>query len=644
MNLIIKSLTIENFKGIRAQTINFTNKTMICGQNGAGKTSIADAFFWLFLDKNYNLASNPSIRPNDCDDAIVPTVTAQLEIDGKPVSVSKSQKLKRSKPDEDGITKVSLTNSYLVNDVPKSERDFKAYMEELGVDFEKFAQFSHPDVFVSGIGDKKSREAMRNTLFSMAQSMEDAEIAQMLSNTQEVAQLLQSYKAEEVEAMQNATLRKIKENYGKDGEILRAKIEGLEAAKVSVDIAEMELAKNALNEQIAVVDKQIKSASGDTSVFEQENLQLQFDMNTIKQKMNQEIIEKRRELDEQIYAKEREEKDAKDRLSTLQRDRERLVSERESINKEITELKPKYAELKAMQFDERAKTCPYCKQMLPDDRIQAAIAEFETHKAAEIKKQADYGNGLAKRGFEIDAILDGYVTQGEQMNATILEISEAIEALKKELATIPTSANYIVNPEFQAIELKIAENTRKIAEIKASGDNSSALELKKAILQTELERVMGEIGKASHNDSINAQIAELHKAQIEYEQAKADAEKILFQLSLVSQKKNELLEESVNKHFELVRFKLFDYLKNGSVFDTCIPLIDGFEFGKSTNTGREELAKLDIIKGLQKFFEQSYPVFLDGAEALSSVTASRIDMPCQLVMLTVTEDKELQIS
>ena len=41
----------------------------------------------------------------------------------------------------------------------------------------------------------------------------------MSAETKEVAELFENYTKEEIEAMQNATLRKIKENYGKEGEI-----------------------------------------------------------------------------------------------------------------------------------------------------------------------------------------------------------------------------------------------------------------------------------------------------------------------------------------------------------------------------------------------------------------------------------------
>jgi hypothetical protein len=98
-----------------------------------------------------------------------------------------------------------------------------------------------------------------------------------------------------------------------------------------------------------------------------------------------------------------------------------------------------------------------------------------------------------------------------------------------------------------------------------------------------------------------------------------------------------LLSADINSHFELVEFKLFDYLKNGDYKECCVPTIKGKDLGVSTNTGLEILMKLDIIKGLQKFYDKFYPVFLDGAECLSGATKKSINMNCQLIYLSVAE-------
>lgn len=52
MKLKIRSLHMENFKGIKSLDVNFSNKTSIKGQNAAGKTTVFDAFTWLLFNKN----------------------------------------------------------------------------------------------------------------------------------------------------------------------------------------------------------------------------------------------------------------------------------------------------------------------------------------------------------------------------------------------------------------------------------------------------------------------------------------------------------------------------------------------------------------------------------------------------------------
>ena len=169
------------------------------------------------------------------------------------------------------------------------------------------------------------------------------------------------------------------------------------------------------------------------------------------------------------------------------------------------------------------------------------------------------------------------------------------------------------------------------------------LKIEESELQSQLTEVEKQIALSQRNIEIDEQIADLRNKQSEYEQNKANAEKILYQLDLVSKRKNELLTDDINKHFEIVRWQMFEYQKNGEIKDCCVLLIDGKRFGESTNKGREILAKLDIIKGLQKFYGQYYPVFLDNAESLSEETLKRIDMPCQLILLKVTEDRELKV-
>lgn len=55
MQIKIYSLKLKNFKGIKDLEIKFNcQNTNIYGANATGKTTVFDAFKWLFFDKDSN--------------------------------------------------------------------------------------------------------------------------------------------------------------------------------------------------------------------------------------------------------------------------------------------------------------------------------------------------------------------------------------------------------------------------------------------------------------------------------------------------------------------------------------------------------------------------------------------------------------
>ena len=96
MKITIKSIHIENFKGINMLDVNFSVKTKISGQNAVGKTTIFDAFTWLLFNKNSSGEEKFNVRPLDKDgnriDNVEIKVSSILDVDGKEVELSKTQK------------------------------------------------------------------------------------------------------------------------------------------------------------------------------------------------------------------------------------------------------------------------------------------------------------------------------------------------------------------------------------------------------------------------------------------------------------------------------------------------------------------------------------------------------------------------
>lgn len=669
MKATLKSLHLENFKGTKDKTYEFGKTTRVSGMNRLGKTTIATAWFWLLADKNYELVSNPNIRPDDVEEC-VPTVTAVLDVDGKEIAIAKMQKRKVGKPDANGISKVTLTNTYEINSVPKTERDFKADLEELGLIFDNFLVCSHPDVFT---GQKQAD--MRKILFKMVSAKTDAEIAATSEDTADVAKLLESYKFEEIEAMNNASKKKAVEQL----DAIPNQIIGLEKAKVDVDVAEQELAKADLERKIAEADQKIASAGNAVENLRQEEMQLQFDMSIVTQDMSRELSAKRRELEnslenynpvvenirKNISKTEGQISDNTQAIADADVERKKLGEQYNAEKVKVFDETPYLFDESKWVFDENSTVCSLCGQTLPADKIEQLKADFESRKE---KARVDAAQRLAdaKNNFvvqknsnleEIKAkgtakknLIDELTKKNVDLQAVIDDLKEQEkvaaahkEELSKKLAGIPEEADYTQNEEYVKLNTRHNEVLAEIERLQAADDAEivASLKIEKADLRSQLEEINKIIAQAANNIRIDEQIADMQKKQREYEQAKADAEKILHQLKEVSKRKNALLVEEINQHFGIVSWKLFDYQKNGEYKEVCVPMVDGKEFGVTTNTGREIQAKLDICNSFQKFFDMYVPIFLDGAESLNDEYIPAVDT--QLILLTVTEDKQLKV-
>lgn len=680
MRMILKSLHIENFKGVKDNTYEFGKTTRVSGMNRRGKTTIGAAWYWLTSDKNYELVSNPNIRPDNIEDCI-PTVTADVDVDGKEITLSKMQKRKVGKPDKNGVSKVTITNTYEINSVPKTERDFKAYLEELGFEFDKFLICSHPNVFTKDLSLKKKQDEMRKYLFTMASGKTDLEIAQMDKETADVAKLLESYKFEEIEAMNNASKKKAVEQL----DAIPNQIIGLEKAKVDVDVAEQELAKADLERRIAECDKKIAGADHSLDELRDKEMRLQLDISGITQTMNRELSNRRYEIDADLCGCEDELKHLEQTISLKENQivgNEKAITDADAERKKIGEkYNAEYAKAfdeapylfdeSKWVFDENSTVCSLCGQKLPEDKIEQLKADFESRKE---KAKADAEEKLKAKRFKFDTDkkveLNRLNTIGTEKKELITELTKKnadlnteIDALKKQeqdaiakkeelskqLSEIPSEADYTQNEDYVKLKAERDKVLADIEKLESDGADKIVTDLKveKADLQSQLDEVNKIIAQAENNVQIDDKIADMQHKQNEYGQAKADAERILYQLKEVSKRKNKLLVEEINQHFGIVRWKLFDFQKNGEYKEVCIPTVLDEEagiykvFGDTTNTGREIEAKIDICNSFQKFFNMYVPIFLDGAESINDEYVPAVDT--QLILLTVSEDKQLKV-
>lgn len=675
MKLKIRSLHMENFKGIKSLDVNFSNKTSIKGQNAAGKTTIFDAFTWLFFNKNSAGEEKFNVRPLDKDgnriDNVEIKVVAVLDVDGKEVELSKVQKQNLVK--KRGTNTVTLQgnqNTYEVDGYPKSEADFKAYVSGLAQSEDMFKMLTNPQYF-SFLKWKDQRDI----LMRLATDVSDVELAQ--TDAKYVPLLGELEKAPSTDDIRAKFSKALSEWKKKQLEI-PVRIDEVEKSKIDVDVAEQELAKVDLVRRIAECGKKMENAGSTLGDLRSKEMQLQFDMSGIAQTMNRELSNRRSNIDADlcgcknemdhfkatISLKEKQIADNAKAIADADAERKKLGEQYNAEKAKAFDETPYLFDESKWVFDESTTICSLCGQKLPADKIEQLKADFESRKE---KAKAGAEEKLKAERFKFDTDkkieLNRLITLGNEKKDLITELTkknadlnteiddlkkqeqDAIakkEELSKQLSELPEEADYSQNEEYVKLKVEHDKVFAKIEKLESEGADSVVDELKaeKSDLQAQLNEVNAIIAKASMNVEIDERIAQLQAEQKEIGQKVADQEQMLYLLEEFIRFKLDKISDSINSHFKTVNFKLFEMQLNGGMKDCCECTVNGVPYS-TLNSGHRIVAGLDIIRSLSEMYGASCPIFVDNAESLNEFNVP--DMDAQLILLSVSEDKQLKV-
>lgn len=662
----VREIRLTDFKGQQEKKVEFGHRAIVSGKNGCGKTTLADAFMWVFCDKDYSLKSNPDIRPDDGRECL-PRVDIDLVIDGKPVSVAKFQKRTESKPKDGKPGKVALSNKYEINGVPKAERDFKADLKERGFDFDNFLMLSHMEIFT----DLKDADA-RKILFSMSDGAgkSDLEIAKTVPDCTELAPLLETYKADEIKAMNSATLKKAEEQL----KAIPNQIIGMEQSKVDVDVAELELQKNALQEQISDLEKQIAQAGNEKAgEIKAELAGLRTKLLEAESRAKADLLEQKSSVCNKVSTLELDRNIKTSELNRKTSALESLRVQKKDLLEKLQNARTQYPKIKDTEWDNTAleciesetfkdadTICPTCGQNLPPEQIEQLKSRFEQKKQERINQQLKAEeeweqdkkrklDEVIQIGNKASADMKEAHKQEETLTSEISKLTDELEQIKtyldaenKNLEAIPKEPDFSENAEYQQILASIKEKQQELNSLDNGEEVKKQLSEQLSGKKQELAAVNQRIGEANNNVRIDEQIEKLQESQKQYAQSKADAQMILDELKSLSMAKNTALEDAVNKYFDGVKVKLFDTQKNGEVVDACIWYVQDKDGNwkkliGNANTALMMKGKIAIMDGLQKFYGVSYPIFVDCAAELDNSSLAGIKADAQLIFLKVAE-------
>lgn len=182
MQINLKKLKITNFKGIQNFETELEHVTDIYGDNGTGKSTIMDAFLWLFFGKNSNDASKFEIKRLDSRNNFIKDIEAEvaatLDVDGQLIVAKKVLRQKwvtrRGSVEKDYS---GDENIYYWNEVPLKESEFKVKIKSI-VEESVFKLITNPFYFNS-----LNWQDRRNTLISIAGNIENESVLESIITT-----------------------------------------------------------------------------------------------------------------------------------------------------------------------------------------------------------------------------------------------------------------------------------------------------------------------------------------------------------------------------------------------------------------------------------------------------------------------------
>lgn len=638
MKIKLKSVALENFMCYARRTFDFYDITKIVAENGVGKSTIATAYLWCLFNCDYELKDNPVVRrevdevPVDDMDVSVELV---LDVDGKEITMKKVQKRTYSK---DGSS-YKDDNAYFVNDVRKNLKDFNAYLD---VDMNVFKMCSNINAFLN----QKPAE-MREYLFSLVENVTDLDIAHSKSELAELVPLLEKYTTEELSAMNKATKAKIT----KDLPILDGQIKEKERdiqIKQDTDVSDLELYRNSLKEQIA--DCIAKQTDNDKLLAEYDKasadiLDLKFKQGDLLRKANEENIKAMGEIGDKITDKKLLVKQTEKTISETERCIELSKKTIESITDYLNVERKKWTEENNRQFDENSLICPYCGSEYSEDKKEQLKDDFEKHKADNLKAITDNGNMYKERLDKEKATLESLKTELPQHRESLEMLNTAIEVLTEQLTELPQEIDITDSEEYKALEQQIAEKEQAMHKANDISAIKAELKSQETALRQQLAECESQIAK-SDTAADEQRLEELRAEQRTQEQNKTNAEKILDLLDELDKAKNETLSDSINSHFSLVKWKLFELNKSGGYKSVCIPTVNGKSILTTmSNKGNRILGRVDICNSIQKISGMSAPIILDDSESLDSTNQKKVAemVDSQLIMLIVNDSEKLEI-
>ena len=599
MQIKIKTLKLENFKGIKKLEIDFKDTTNIYGDNAVGKTTIFDAYSWLLWDKDSLNRKDFAIKPYDKNGDEVHNLESIVEGDfvfgDTDLNLKKIYKEVWTK--KRGSTQAEFTGhttDYYINAVPVKKKEYNERIESV-LSEDNFNLLSNPLYFNQFLVKTERREILLSFI-------EDVKPEDIISKNKDLEELdLENYTVDELKKIAKDSARKI----NKDIESIPARIDELDKSKIhDIDFDALEFRKRSTLPAIKEIDEKLadasKMAEGMTEISDK-IADLQKEKSDLAENYQNKCFEINLKNKNVLFEKEHDKlalEEAKENIEKLKDLVEKAREEWQEVHKE--------------QYQGDFK-CPTCGQDLLPDQIEKTMANFNMKKSEKLGSIEEKAKDLKIKIEECEKLI------------AIYEVKEYKE---EDLPIEPI--------RLQEIDKELDEAKAKLSDF--SLDNKKDLLEKKDSLNADLEEINKKLSLQGQNEKIDERIKELEGQEKDLAKAYEEQQRIIYLCEEYTKAYVDLVSNKINDSFDLVKFKLFENQINGGITETCEATFKGVPYSDLNNAAKIN-AGLDVINSLSDKLDLKVPIFIDNAESVNEL----IKTDTQLVRLVVSKDKELRI-
>lgn len=620
MNIQLKTLELQNFKGVPALCVEFSaGVTSIYGDNGTGKSTVYDALLWLFFGRDAAGNAKFTVKPVGVQ-GVTPTVTAICMVDGQTRKFSKVLRERWAKPR--GCTEAQYTGDtvdYFIDDVPRKESEYKRMLSELMPE-DRFSMLMGVHHFAQELPWRQRRRILADVC-----GLPDDET--LLLCAPQFAPIKKAMGCRTVEAYQIACAAERK-GVAHTMDTLPIRMDecrrGVQALETT-DFAAVRQEKQQLSAQCAALRSALAKLEGDALIAEA-------------RAAHKEIWAQQRALEAENTAHRQAQADdlrMGQELCALRMEIERAAQSIETGKRRLAAYDRQAEQMKQASCPDTV--CPTCGRDLPPEQLAAAQARWEAERQA---RQDTLSRDRAFLQGEVERAQTEYQRKlDEQARKTAQRAAYAAE-----FGACPAADAMQDLPDYHtrkcALDLQAAEVLDRICALESGQENE------RARIVRELSAHEARLAACEQTLAEEKRLHEVH-ARLEQLAAERDAcanrlavlDDSLAMCEAFSQYKVQFLTHAVNARFRLAQFRLFHKQINGGIAECCDVVVDGVPYA-DLNHAMQVNVGLDIIRTLSAHFGVSVPVVVDNAESVTRLETAGM----QAVRLVVSApDKVLRV-